>query len=100
MNAQLQQIDPTDKELIFEAMQILSGESKKLATKDHIRALLGERTNIIAVLGVAHDGLVDASEALYGNQQSMAKAILADTKAALLESDFLGKDWVERVLRG
>lgn len=100
MNAQLQHIDPTDKELIFEAMTIVSGSSMMLPTKDHLRALLGERTNHVAALCVACDGLDDATESLTGYAQSMTRAILADTKAALQESDFLGKDWVERVLRG
>jgi hypothetical protein len=91
----------SDKELIFEAMQIASGETMKRATNEHLRALLGERSNLIAQMWIAHDGLVDAAESLNGHAQSMTRAILHDTRKQLDESGFLEKldpKWVQKVL--
>lgn len=50
-----------DQQLIFEAMQIVVGESIMLPSKDHLRALLEERTNLIENLARHSDALVDAA---------------------------------------
>jgi hypothetical protein len=103
MNASLKPLSPSerdDKDLIFEAMQIVSGETMKQATNAHLKALLGERSNLIAALWVAHDGLVNASESLTGHAQTMTRAILHDTRKQLDESGFLEKmepKWVEKI---
>lgn len=95
--------DDQMKELIFEAMQIIAGDTMKLATNAHLKALLEERTNLVAALACAKDGLVDAIDALYGQDKKMALAYLKDMQAQLLDAEFLErreKDWVRKVLHG
>jgi len=107
MNAVLKQSEPLPddqmKELIYEAMRIVSGDTMKLATKWHLKALLEERTNLVAALAQAKDGLVNAADALSGGDKDMAIAHFRDVHAQLLESSFLEKresDWVRKVLHG
>lgn len=91
-----------DQELIWEALLIASGQSRMLATKDHLRALLGERSNLIAVLAQTKDGLVDACAALYGHDKSLAIAHIRDAQEQLQEAGFLelrDRDWVGKVTR-
>lgn len=95
--------DERMKELIYEAMQIVAGESMMRATNDHLKALLEERTNIIASLYQTKDGLINACDALYGQDKKMAIAFLKDAQAQLQESGFLeirDPDWVNKVLHG
>lgn len=107
MNAQLKPIatdqmnDDRMKELIFESMQIISGETIKLATNAHLKALLEERTNLVAIMAQTKDGLVSAIECLYGHEKEMALAHLRDLQSVIQDSDFLenlDKRWVEKVL--
>lgn len=91
------------KDLIYEAMKIVAGDTMKLPTKAHLKALLEERSNHVAALAQAKDGLVNAADALYGNDKEMAIAHMRDVHAQLQESEFLEKreaKWVRKVLYG
>jgi hypothetical protein len=95
--------DDQMKDLIYESMRIVAGDTMKLATNLHLKALLEERSNLVAALAQAKDGLANAADALSGNDKDMAIAHFRDVHAQLRETDFLEKreaHWVRKVLYG
>lgn len=90
--------DDQMKHLIWESILILTGQTMKQPTVAHLQALLEERTNTIGALFEARDGLVNAVDALYGRDLTMAKAHLADVENQLKQCDFLSDNWVNGVL--
>lgn len=93
--------DAEQNRLIYEAMLIVSGETMKKATEKHLQALLEERTDLIAALGTACDGLADAKACLYGKEKQWAEAAHEDSLDQFNKAQFLKKldpNWASKVL--
>jgi hypothetical protein len=94
--------DDLMKELIHEAVQIVSGESMKLATKDHLRALLEERTNLVAGLSIAVDALDDVTSCYeWSPRHQMGMAGKEEVEIVRKEAEFLKRldpNWELKVL--
>lgn len=86
-----------EKNLIYEAMQIAAGQSLKLATKEHLIALLSERTDMMSALQLAYEGLQDAA----GMDEEWRIAAMETTGDNVNDFNWLDTDhpeWRELVL--
>ena len=93
-----------DQELMLQAFRIVSGESMLLPSIDMLRALLRERTDLVAALQLAKEGLEDAVHLQDTEIMSnfMFLAIYYDTIASLHKTRWLNREddeWEKKVLK-